>query len=235
MRTRAVSYVALTVLLAAGCAGTRRPQVHLLSKLRPDPGSKPEACVVDSSGAWLCTFPEFVVRVRHVDDEVLNKAFPEVSYRGSGSANPFTYGNWVDPELGYVPPRFTVFKVDVENRGTGRVRAAVGEAYLRTDRGDSLASLGVTELADRYSVDWPGQEKLVSTARNLAEKSLLSEAWIARGQRGSGYVVFTYLDPAVYRVQLHLPVVVEGDAGSDTVTVRVGFKQKLERVDYPAK
>ncbi|NOZ56370.1 MAG: hypothetical protein GXO73_06190, partial [Calditrichaeota bacterium] len=77
----------------------------------PDVEQQSDSVRVDSSGTWRWSSPNFLLAVRHVDDETLNKRFPEVSFRGSKSANPFTYGNWVDPELGYVPPRFTVFEV----------------------------------------------------------------------------------------------------------------------------
>ncbi len=234
MRLRTVLLGSLAVAVLTGCAGTRAPEVHLVARLHPDAEQQCDSVRVDSSGTWRWASPNFLLAVRHVDDEALNKRFPEVSFRGSKSANPFTYGNWLDPELGYVPPRFTVFEVAIHNRAASRVRVDVASAYLKTDRGDSLRSLsleGPEGLVSRYQEDWPQDPALVKTATELAKRALLGGDWIQTSGNEGGYVVFSYLDPAVYRVTVFLPVVVETEGAADTVTVKLGFKQKLQRVD----
>ncbi|NOZ56369.1 MAG: hypothetical protein GXO73_06185 [Calditrichaeota bacterium] len=82
-----------------------------------------------------------------------------------------------------------------------------------------------------YQKDWPDDPVLVKTARELAKRTLLGGDWIQANGSEGGYVVFSYLDPAVYRVTLFLPVVAETEGAADTVTVKLGFKQKLQRVD----
>jgi hypothetical protein len=56
----------------------------------------------------------FKVEIKYMSDYQLNNyEFPEESKGGIYSTNPYTYGDWVDPELGYTPNRFTVFKVSI--------------------------------------------------------------------------------------------------------------------------
>src|SRR3989337_801243 len=56
------------------------------------------------------------IELRYMTDYQLNTfEFPEESKSGAFSGNPFTYGNWIDPSLGYSPKRFTVFKVTIYN------------------------------------------------------------------------------------------------------------------------
>jgi len=237
VRARAVLYVSVVVGFLAGCAGTRGVQVHLVSELQPDAELQSENTVV-SAGAWKSTFPGFLLGVQHLDDPTLNRRFPGVSFRGARSANPFTYGNWVDPELGYVPPRFTVFEVAVRTREADRVRLDLSKVCLKTDRGDSLdhfALEGPNSLVSRYQEDWSEDPSLVETAKGLAERALLRGNWLRKGESEGGYLVFPYLDPAVYRVTLCLPVVVEREGVADTVRVMLGFKQKLERLDLPVR
>ena len=51
---------------------------------------------------------DWKIELRYMTDYQLNTfEFPEESKSGVYSGNPFTYGNWVDPSLGYSPK--TVF------------------------------------------------------------------------------------------------------------------------------
>jgi len=84
------------------------------------------------------------LRVRPMTDDELNERFAEESNRGKYSVNPYTYGNWVDPRLGYTPNRFTVFDVTVNNRTFPKVKLSPLHATLQTDRGELLHAYGIT-------------------------------------------------------------------------------------------
>ena len=65
---------------------------------------------------------DFKIEIKYMSDYQLNKfEFPEQSNNGMYSTNPFTYGNWVDPALGYTPNRFTVFKVTIYNYTASKI------------------------------------------------------------------------------------------------------------------
>ena len=68
------------------------------------------------------------IKVRHLQDAELNIQFP-------GPENPFTYRGKVDPQLGYVPLRFTVFQVSLNNPTFDKVLLQPEKAVLITDRG----------------------------------------------------------------------------------------------------
>ncbi|MBI2503155.1 MAG: hypothetical protein HYW07_07955 [Candidatus Latescibacteria bacterium] len=68
------------------------------------------------------------LKVRHLSDADLDSQYPETS-------NPFTYRGQVDPQLGYVPPRFTVFQVTLNNPTFDKVLLQPERAALKTDRG----------------------------------------------------------------------------------------------------
>lgn len=87
------------------------------------------------------------LRVRPMTDDELNERFADESNRGKYSVNPYTYGNWVDPRLGYTPNRFTVFDVTVNNRTFPKVRLPPLHATLQTDRGELLHAYGITSSA----------------------------------------------------------------------------------------
>jgi hypothetical protein len=68
------------------------------------------------------------LKVRHLSDADLDAQYPETS-------NPFTYRGQVDPQLGYVPPRFTVFQVSLNNPTFDKVLLRPEKVVLKTDRG----------------------------------------------------------------------------------------------------
>lgn len=93
---------------------------------------------------------DFKVEVKYISDYQLNTfEFPEQSSNGYYSTNPFTYGNWVDPELGYTPNRFTVFKITIYNYSGTKINFDPENAYLESERGDKLISYGREEKSSR--------------------------------------------------------------------------------------
>lgn len=98
---------------------------------------------------------DYKIELKYMTDYQLNTfEFPDQSKSGQFSTNPFTYGDWVDPDLGYVPNRFTVFKVTIYNYAGGKINFDPENAVLVTDRGDALACYGREEKGSRnYSME----------------------------------------------------------------------------------
>lgn len=94
---------------------------------------------------------DFKVEIKYMSDYQLNTfEFPEQSVNGYYSTNPFTYGNWVDPELGYVPNRFTVFKVTIYNYTASKINFDPENAFLESERGDKFTCYGREEKSSKY-------------------------------------------------------------------------------------
>lgn len=92
----------------------------------------------------------FKIEVKYLSDYQLNTFdFPDDSKDGLFSANPFTYGNWVDPDLGYTPNRFTVFKISIFNYTMSKINFDPERSFLVTDRGDLFAGYGREEKSSR--------------------------------------------------------------------------------------
>lgn len=95
---------------------------------------------------------DFKIEIKYLTDYHLNTfEFPDQSQSGQYSTNPFTYGNWIDPEVGYTPNRFTVFKVSIYNYAGGKINFDPENCFLYTDRGDFLYSYGREEKNSRYA------------------------------------------------------------------------------------
>ena len=66
--------------------------------------------------------------------------FPTESSQGEYSINPYTFGDYVDPTVGYVRNRFTVFEIEVHNRAFAKVELNPLKAVLLTDRAANSSS-----------------------------------------------------------------------------------------------
>jgi hypothetical protein len=93
---------------------------------------------------------DYKIEIKYLTDYHLNTSeFPDQSQSGQYSTNPFTYGNWVDPDLGYVPNRFTVFKVTIYNYAASKINFDPEAAMIRTDKGENLPAFGREEKNSR--------------------------------------------------------------------------------------
>ncbi len=92
------------------------------------------------------------IEIRYMTDYQLNTfEFPEESKSGEFSGNPYTFGNWIDPKLGYTPRRFTVFKVSVYNYTNSKINYDPELSLLTTDRGDNLHAYGREQKSAKYA------------------------------------------------------------------------------------
>jgi len=94
---------------------------------------------------------DYKIEIKYLTDYHLNMfEFPDQSQSAQFSTNPFTYANWIDPDLGYTPNRFTVFKVTIYNYAGGKINFDPENVVIKTDRGDELNSYGREEKNSRY-------------------------------------------------------------------------------------
>ncbi|MEW6062341.1 MAG: hypothetical protein AB1600_10435, partial [Bacteroidota bacterium] len=117
--------IMVVVLLVAGCDNVYQyvvfPPERIEYTLVPD-----ERFIAQQSNSFwkigedkqtiVYDAKDYKIEIKYLTDYHLNTVeFPEQSQSAQYSTNPFTYGNWIDPDLGYTPNRFTVFKVTIYN------------------------------------------------------------------------------------------------------------------------
>ena len=88
--------------------------------------------------------------VRYMNEGELNALFVEESSQGYYSTNPYTYGNWVNPDLGYTQNKFTIFEVTVVNRSFAKMSIDPTELLLFTDVGEVYHSYTTSVAAAKY-------------------------------------------------------------------------------------
>jgi len=152
------------------------------------------------------------VTARPLSDAELNRRYVDVSYRDRFSANPFTYGNWRDPQLGYTPNRFTVFEIEVFNPVLPKVELFPDRVQLRTDRGDEFAYCAInreeseTSFEEYYTlIRGPGgneQYRFDQRMGIVREELYRPDHQVFKGGDYEGYLVFETLNEDVQQVEL---------------------------------
>ena len=202
------------ILMCLSCAGLAPPKVQVHSLLVPIAEELEEGYTLEGSDTVVYQRQGMKITVQFVSDEALNAAFPKHSDKGEASTNPYTYGNWVDPDLGYTPNRFTVFKVTVHNYTLPKINLNPSQALLVSDRGDQLyAYVREAKEVGRLSFEDYYRERMgssgVEQARydermGLVRQTLYVDGKVFKGDMKEGFLAFDPLDPKVKKVQLIL-------------------------------
>ena len=148
------------------------------------------------------------IKVRHLKDAELNLQFP-------GPENPFTYRGKVDPQLGYVPLRFTVFQVSVNNPTFDKVLLLPEKAVLITDRGAVMRPYQLTRAEARgdirnFETYWLARgvqsgnmQKLYLERMGVLRGSVYHrDSFVFKGNSYTGKLVFDPLPQDTERVTL---------------------------------
>ena len=186
------------------------------------------------------------IMVKYMREDELNSLFPEESNLGFYSTNPYTFGNWVDPNLGYTPNRFTIFEVSVVNRSFAKMSLDPREVSLFTDLGEVYHPYTTSVAAAKYGHSF---EDYYKTRRGqsgnehyryemrlgmVRGKNYGLEEMIFRGDSYSGLVTFNPLREEVKKVRLVIPeIVYRFDAfnrPSDTISISFDFERLIDRV-----
>jgi len=226
-----------------GCAGIAPPKVAVHTQLNPIPEELGPDYSLEENGTVVYEHPGMKVTVKYLIDDELNAAFPEHSNKGQASTNPYTYGNWVDPELGYTPNRFTVFKVTVHNYTLPKINLNPSEALLISDRGHRLNSyvreakeIGHLNFEEYYLARKGGsgvEENRYLERMGLVRQTLYVAGKIFKGDMKEGFLVFDPLDTRIQKAQLVLKdFVLQYDASdwpSELVDLVFPFDRRIER------
>ena len=227
-----------------GCAAIAPPRAQVQSLLTPIPEELGEGYSLEEDGTMVYQQPGMKVTVKAVTDEELNAMYPRHSQNGKASTNPYTYGDWKDPELGYTPNRFTVFTVTVHNYTMPKINLNPAEVALTSDRGHQLKAF-LTEAGE--SQDNPNfedyyRERMGRTGveenrflerMGLVRQTLYVDGKAFKGDVKEGFLAFEPLDPLVKKVRLELRNFVlaydANDWPADTADLIFPFTRQVEK------
>ncbi len=183
----------------------------------------------------------FKVEIKYMSDYQLNNfEFPEESKGGIYSTNPYTYGDWVDPDLGYTPNRFTVFKVSIYNYAAPKINFDPQNAILLSDRGDRFTAYGLdAKISKFHSIEEyyrarkgsTGIDEDVFEARmGIARRTMLTYGRpFYKGDNREGFIVFDPLSDGVERIKIVFKNFIigydENNVPSDFIDISFYFKR----------
>ena len=233
------------LLLFCGCIFVPSQILYKSYLLPNSPQATPDRYAVEEDGVVTYALEGLRIRVEYMTDEALNAVFPEDSSRGRFSTNPYTYGNWIDPLLGYTPNRFTVFRITVSNDTYAKVLLDPIKPLLYTDRGEVLHTYGIPAFSPHESFEryyrairgQSGNESYRFDLRmgNVRSSAYLEDTRVFKGESYSGLVAFAPLDEEVQRVQLVLEdFVLKFDASGqplETVDIVFEFDREIQKTE----
>ena len=242
-----ISLVILLPILVVASSCLYPPEIRYSSFLVPViVGDDPAYSIDEETNAFLFNIGDSVIEVDYMTESELNDLFPEDSSQGIYSTNPYTYGNWIDPDLGYTPNRFTVFQVSVINRAFAKMRLDPVEAVLETDLGETLHSYTFSVAAAKYGNSFEnyyrsvrgmsGNEYYRHEMRlgNVRGKNYGLDELIFRGDSYSGLVTFDRLRPEVRRIRLIINDIIYRfdafDRPADITSAIFNFERKIETI-----
>lgn len=251
LRVRKMLYLVLfivpSLIFVTGCF-IYPPEIRYSSYLVPNLNDKDPAKSIDkdNAGAVIYDVGGSSVVTEYMNDKKLNEIFPEESKNDKYSTNPYTYGNWIDPDVGYTPNRFTVFRVSIINRIFPKMRLDPREAILITDTGEVLHSYTVNVASAIYGNSFEDYYRsILGQSGNdyyryemrlgmVRGKNYGLDEDVFRGDTYNGLIAFDALRPEVKRVQLIFKkVVYRFDAfnrPSDTVDITLNWDRKIDRL-----
>jgi hypothetical protein len=203
---------ALAAALLAGlsaCLTLTPIRAAYRAELTPVPGAE-EYQVEAAEQAAVFVKEGLRLKVRHLGDADLDAQYPEAS-------NPFTYRGQVDPQLGYVPPRFTVFQVSLDNPTFDKVLLQPEKAVLKTDRGMILRPYQLTRAEAHgdprnFETYWLSRgvqsgnsQKLYLERMGVLRGAVYHrDSFVFKGNAYTGKLVFDPLPPDTQGVTLRL-------------------------------
>jgi len=245
-RLAGVFVIVIAIIVMAQCASLIPPSVKLESIITPVVPDGDDKYTMEEDGAISYNLEGLKISVKPMTDEKLNKMFPDISYQKEASTNPYTYGNWIDLDLGYTPNRFTVFLVKVFNYAQPKVNLEPLNSVLTTDRGSRLFPYA------REQKDSPGNERNFESyyerikgssgvERNrfeqrlgIVRQTLFTEGQIFKGDKKEGFIVFDPLDETVKEVKLEIrDFILKYDSNNwpqQKIDIFFPFKRELKKI-----
>lgn len=206
---------ALPALLIAGCGHYMVPgKFEPIESKQQQSGEDTQMQVLDD-GTVTFILNRLEVSVRPITDEELNRQYPSQSNDAHGptdevSSNPFTNGNWVDPQTGKSPKRLSVFKVTIKNYEYPKVKLDPLKIFIESDNGRKYYPWGAYDIEEyfrRYPLAFNGLGYLRFDERRdiLNQAKYPDDEFCFSGQDVEGYVIFSKIHDDVEKINFNIP------------------------------
>lgn len=194
--------------------------------------------VVKDDGTVVFVKERLEIGLRPMTDEELNRQFASYSTKSTDSANPYTFGNWKDPETGRMPSRFTVFHLKVKNYTYPKMQVNPLRAKIVSNNGREYRPMSLLDLDNyylAYAIGYAGNKhELYGERTDILKQSLYQGDVVFSGQEVEGYIVFPVLHEDVKHIRVQIEdVILRFDFRSDpveTVDIEYAFEREIGRV-----
>jgi hypothetical protein len=211
MRTNSrPSKYALALLLAALVGGVAACGYrYYAGPLRPASDARQvDGMRIDDDGSITFVLDRLEVGVRPQTDEELNRLYALFSQGGVDAINPFTYGDWQDPETHSTPQRFTVFRLKVKNYTYPKVIIDPTKVVLVSASGREYRALDPLEFAEYfrpYATAYAGNVyKAYEERKDMFTRVRYTGDPVFSGQENDGFLVFPVLHPEVQTIRFKI-------------------------------
>jgi hypothetical protein len=224
MHRLSVGLALFTVVAVSMSCGLIPPEKEFFQIWEPDAAlieSDLERYSIGGDGVTLVYDLEGLqISVRPMNDRELNEKYPEESYKeGKNSTNPYTHGIWVDPNLGYTPPRFMVCDIGVFNFPFAKIRIQPQDVLLKSDRGGRAETYDINEADnpersfERYYAERGGGKGASSGVSRIQFEERMgivrsslyrNNEPVFKNDRYQGFLVFDPVDSRVRQVTVTL-------------------------------
>jgi len=195
--------------------------------LRPLPElQQQENIAVSDDGTVTFIRNRLEVGVRPQTDEELNRLYAPYSTGGLDAVNPYTFGDWKDPETQSTPHRFTIFQLKVKNYAYPKILIDPSQAWIISENGRKYQPLGPLQFAEYfrpYATAYAGIEYgQFQERKDIFSRSRYKAEPIFSGQETQGFLVFPLIHADVQKLSLRI----------EKVAIRFDFRNEpVETLD----
>ena len=235
---------ALIVVSVSGCGTYLIPErFQPLTVADQRPPDEDTTMEVLDDGTVTFAKGRLQVSVRPMQDEELNRQFPQMSSVDNPSdplpSNPFTYGDWEDPRTGRPPQRFTIFLVTIKNYEYPKVKLDPLKIVIESTNGREYYPWGrfdFEEMFRRYALAFNGlgYQQYNERKETIRRAGYPYDEFCFSGQEVQGYVVFPTIHDDVEEITFRIADLVYRydyrNEALESVDISYRFKRKLLKV-----
>lgn len=209
----------LSILLLLALVACGR---YFHTPLRPV-GDQTEGMTVNDDGSVTYQLDRLSINLKPMTDDELNRLAATTS---DLSLNPYTFGDWTAPGDETTPPRFTVFRLKVNNYQYPKVRIDPLNAHITTANNRQYGALSFAQLYDYYRSYWLGRtgqgREAFQTRTDMVKRTMYNGSMVFSGNEEQGFLIFPVLHDDVEQIQVHI----------EDIALRFGFTEDpVETID----
>lgn len=197
-----------------------------------------EGMTVNDDGSVTYALDRLSIELKPMTDAELNRLAPGRDL----SDNPYTFGEWTAPGDEWTPPRFTVFRLKVNNYQFPKVKLDPLNARIAAANTRHYEVLSYAELYQYFRSYWLGRtgqgRKTFQARTDALKRTLYSGALVFSGSEEQGYLVFPVLDDDVRAIQVHIENIVlrfdYADAPVEAIDLSFSFQRSILQGRNPA-